>query len=114
MTSDRVLNKIREFAMFQCSLPEIAAAIDVTPEKLEEMMKGDINVKMAIDHGYEFGKATVRKRQFEMSEASVDMAKWWGMQHLGQSTKGEQTTELSTADEGGITINFVTPGANES
>lgn len=109
-------DQIVELAKIQCSKAEIAAVLGISTDDFAEMIKSDVNIAAAIEYGEKFGQISIRRKQFEIMESgSADMAKWLGKQYLGQSDKVDQKTEISTADDAGITINFITPGdSNES
>lgn len=84
---------IERLAMIHCPISEIAAALNCSRDTLER------NYAAIIAKGYENGKTTLRRMQFEAAKkGNTAMLIWLGKQLLGQ----KDTQTLNT--DGGFKI----------
>ncbi len=81
----------------QCTLKEIAAWFNCSPDTIENRCK-EVQGEKFSDY-YEkksaYGKISLRRKQFQIAtegRGSVPMAIWLGKQYLGQSDKIDSTT----------------------
>ena len=76
---------IERAASIGCTKEEIAAVIGVVPSTLYLRMNDDPAVAMAIEHGSNKGKASLRRMQWKGAESgNATMLVWLGKQLLGQ------------------------------
>jgi hypothetical protein len=93
-------DKLEKLVHIQCTGEECAAILDVDYDTL------DANIKRKYGFGFsEYfkkkgagGKASLRRRQFAMSENNVTMAIWLGKQYLGQTDRNEEVRHVFTEE----------------
>lgn len=86
------LKQVEMLGKIQCTLEELAAVLDVNTETIERRMKDDVEFCAAYKKGRENGKASLRRKQWELALAgNVVMNIWLGKQYLGQADKQELT-----------------------
>lgn len=79
---------VKKLAAIDCTYAEISSVVDVPIRTLERRCKA------IIADGREAGKATLRRKQFELaSNGNVAMLIWLGKQRLGQADKQESQLE---------------------
>ena len=92
---------INELCKIQCTMKEIAGAIDCDEDTLDKHSKKTHGVKFSVyrEQKAEGGKASLRRKQWKTAcdEGSVTMQIWLGKNYLGQSDNNE--TKL-TLEEG--------------
>lgn len=94
---EQTLKTIKGLGQIQATTKECAAVLGVTEMTYIQFKKRHAPL---IDDTYATGSgeglASLRRRQFQMSEKSATMAIWLGKQYLGQSDKQEvaQTVEV--------------------
>ncbi len=83
---------VRALAHVHCTMEEIASACDCSVDTLENRFSD------VIKHERNFGKMSLRKKQFEVAiDGSVPMLIWLGRVHLGQ--KDNEMAELNEIKE---------------
>ena len=89
------LEELVRICRLNCTMPEIAAFLDVPLRTLEDRYTKDKEVREAIQKGRELGKLSVRRKQIQIMEdtGSATMAIWLGKQLLGQRDKHDIVTE---------------------
>lgn len=77
----------------QCSLDEIAFALDCSPDTIERWCKREYGCTFADTYKKysSSGKISLRRYQFELAKKSAAMAIFLGKQYLGQSDEPKQT-----------------------
>lgn len=89
------LHELVKICRLNCTMPEIAAFLDMPLRTLEDKYTNDSGVREAIQRGRELGKLSVRRKQIQIMEetGSATMAIWLGKQLLGQRDKHDIVTE---------------------
>ncbi len=79
----------------QCTEKEICDVLDVTDKTLNSWCKGTYNKGFSeiSKEKKRIGKASLRRRQWLLSEKNVTMAIWLGKQWLGQKDNPEETNK---------------------
>lgn len=86
------MEQVRKLAAIDCTNAEIAAVLKISIGTLER------RCRQAIAEGKEEGKASIRRKQFEIAQkGNVAMLIWLGKQRLGQTDK--QDTQLQHSGE---------------
>jgi len=85
------LDKIDKLCHIQCTGEEIAGILDMDYDTLNRKLKQETGLKFTEYFKKKSAgrKASLRRRQFAMSETSPTMAIWVGKQYLGQRDKQE-------------------------
>lgn len=84
------LEQIRKLAAISCTDDEIAAVIGCTRKTLEK------HARQAIADGKEEGKASLRRKQWEIAmKGNPAMLIWLGKQRLGQTDKQDMTMQMT-------------------
>ena len=86
---------VERLASIMCTITEIAAILDISHDTLQR----DKRFCVLFKKGQETGKASLRRRQFAMSEKNPTMAIWLGKQYL------EQKDESRIEHSGETTVN---------
>lgn len=82
-------NLLFRLARIHCTLPEIAAALDISVRTLRS------NYCRTIKRGRKAGKASLRRVQYRMAlKGNPTMAIWLGKQLLGQRDRHEHTADV--------------------
>ena len=84
------LNLVKSLANLHCTIPEIAAVLDIPASTL----KSREDFRLVYGKGLEGGKAKLRRIQFRLAETSAAMAIFLGKNLLGQ--KDDPLIDLST------------------
>ena len=89
------LHELVKICRLNCTMPEIAAFLDMPLRSLEDRFTNDKEVREAIQRGRELGKLSVRRKQIQIMDetGSATMAIWLGKQLLGQRDKHDIVTE---------------------
>ena len=87
-----------KLASIMCTMEEIAAMLGCSHDTLQRNKKFCVLFKK----GQQTGKASLRRRQFAMSEKNPTMAIWLGKQYLEQRDK--QEVEMSGGTDNTVTI----------
>lgn len=93
------LEDIERLSRLQCTEPEIYGFLGLTHKQWVEI-KRDPDVQAALTIGQNYGKISIRRKQFRLADESAPMAIHLGKQYLGQ--KDVQRTELTGAEGGPI------------
>lgn len=87
--------KVDQLARIHCTHEEVASVLNCSVETLQRRCKDDHDEEFAeyYRRKREGGKASLRRRQWNMAETNPAMAIWLGKQYLGQTDnqKIEQT-----------------------
>ena len=85
------LEKIDKLCLIQCTGEEIAGILDMDYDTLNRKLKQETGLKFTeyFKKKSAGGKASLRRRQFSMSETSPAMSIWLGKQYLGQHDRQE-------------------------
>lgn len=81
-------NLIRSMAAYFCPAQEICAALELSYNQVNERCKEEHGVTLGeyLNGAESRGKAEIRRQQFLLLQrGNAAMAKWMGMQHLGQA-----------------------------
>ena len=89
---------VEKLASIMCTIDEIAAVLGCSHDTLQRNKKFCVLFKK----GQQTGKASLRRRQFAMSEKNPTMAIWLGKQYLDQRDK--QDLEMSGGLENTVNI----------
>ena len=89
---------VERLASIMCTIEEIAAVLGCSHDTLQRNKKFCVLFKK----GQQTGKASLRRRQFAMSEKNPTMAIWLGKQYLDQRDK--QDLEMSGGLENTVNI----------
>ena len=77
---------IKNLASIQCTEKEIASAINADYSWLSARKGKDELLRQAIEDGYNIGKMSLRRKQWEIANSgNVTMCIWLGKQYLKQS-----------------------------
>ena len=89
------LGELRRLCRLNCTMPEIAAFLEIPLRTLEDRYTNDNDVREAIQSGRELGKLSIRRKQIQIMEQqnSATMAIWLGKNLLGQRDNLDVTTE---------------------
>jgi len=88
-------DQVEKLAAIQCSYEEMAAVLDCSVKTLQR------NFVQAIEKGRENGRASLKRKQFEMAmKGDRTMLVWLGKQYLGQSDKRDYQHEVT----GGVMV----------
>jgi len=95
------VDKLRSICLLNCTMPEIAAYLEIPLRTLEDKVRENSEYQAIIKEGRERGKLSVRRKQFQIMESdnSVTMAIWLGKQLLGQRDKHDVVTEDKTGQK---------------
>ena len=80
---------VRNLAAIQCTMTEIAATVKCSVDTLERRF-ADI-----IREGREQGKQSLRRVQWKIAQNNASMAKFLGMQYLGQKDEANNATQYT-------------------
>lgn len=89
------LKIIKGLGQIQATSKECAAVLGVTEPTWIKFKRDHPQVEEALINGQGEGLASLRRRQFQMSEKSATMAIWLGKQYLGQSDKQDITAAVT-------------------
>lgn len=96
---EKTLKTVQGLGQIQATTKECAAVLGVTEMTYIQFKKRHAPL---IDDTYAEGSgkglASLRRRQFQMSEKSATMAIWLGKQYLGQSDKQEIASTVEVID----------------
>lgn len=96
LTED-ALKLIEKLSQVLCTDEEIAAILGTQTETLKNETNGEV-FREAVKKGRESGKASLRRKQFEMAmKGNSSLLIWLGKQWLGQTDK--ISTTVNTEDE---------------
>lgn len=89
------LYELSKLCRLNCTMPEIAAFLDIPLRTLEDKYTNDPQVRDSIQRGRELGKLSIRRKQVQImdEENNATMAIWLGKQLLGQRDKHDLVTE---------------------
>ena len=89
--------KLDNLIAIQCTLSECACVMNVSTDTIQRRLKEDKKVDFATYFNLKRGKgkASLRRRQFQMAERNPTMAIWLGKQYLDQKDKQEITDKDS-------------------
>lgn len=100
------LEILKGLAEIQCTYQEIAAVFNVSTETIERRMKNDTVFCALVKKGYETGKTSLRRKQYEKAiGGNTTMLIWLGKQYLGQTDKqdvnatGDLTINVTHKDD---------------
>lgn len=79
------VSEIRALSHLQCSDAEAAAHFRISLKTWKELLRIDTKAKEAWENGRQFGKTSLRRKQFRLAETSAPMAIFLGKQYLGQN-----------------------------
>lgn len=79
------ISEIRSLSKLQCSEREAAAFFNISIRTWRELLRIDTKARDAWEHGREFGKISLRRKQFGLADTSAPMAIFLGKQYLGQN-----------------------------
>lgn len=98
---------LEKLAAMQCTEAEAASVLKVAQSTLSTRMKTDKVLADAWESGRAYGRASLRRRQYEIamsdSRAATTMCIWLGKQWLAQADKVEQ----DIGGKGGTAVKFV-------
>ena len=90
------LTQVEALGKIQCTLEEVAAVLGVNTETIERRMKDDEAFGAAYKKGRDEGKASLRRKQWELALAgNIVMNIWLGKQYLGQADKQESNINVA-------------------
>ena len=91
--------QFRTACKIQCTLPEIADFFDCSEDTIERWCHKTYGISYADIHKRfsEGGKMSIRRMQFAIAEDNAAMAKWLGIQYLGQSDNPQLDEDSDTA-----------------
>lgn len=98
------LKTIAGLGAIQATEKEVAAVMGVSTVTLTKFFKDNPEAREAYDDGKDHGKASLRRRQWAMSEKNVAMQIWLGKQWLGQKERsahehtGKNGAPIETVD----------------
>lgn len=82
------LGQVEALGAIQCTYEELGAVLGCSADTIADRMKNEPAFSEAYKKGIEGGKASVKRKQFEMAKGGhPTMSIWWGKQHLGQTDK---------------------------
>jgi hypothetical protein len=91
---ERTLRQLRQLAIIQCTIAEAAGVLLVHENTLKTFLgpTGPKAAREVWDAGRQEGRASVRRKQFELAmRGNITMLIWWGKNNLGQADKLEKT-----------------------
>jgi len=92
--------KLDKLCFIQCTGEEIASVLEMDYDTLNRAIHREKKMSFA-DYRTQKGaggKASLRRRQFQMAENNPTMAIWLGKQYLGQSDKNESVQHVFTEE----------------
>lgn len=85
---------VEKLASYMCTDEEIASLLGVSVDVLTNKKNNETFTECK-KRGFESGKASLRRKQFEVAmKGNTTMLVWLGKQYLGQTDKVEQTTSF--------------------
>jgi len=82
------LRTLEELSEQQCTYSEIASGLGISVATLDRRRKEDPSIDEIIKKGYEAGKRSIRRIQYEKAmKGNITMLIWLGKQWLGQTDK---------------------------
>lgn len=92
--------EVEKLCALQCTIEEIAAFVNICEDTLDKHSKIDHGVSFSefLKEKKQFGKISLRRKQWKLAEKSAAVAIFLGKNMLGQSDKRE--VEHSTDDKG--------------
>jgi len=104
---EQTLKTLSGLARIQCTTKEAAAVLEVSEQTFFAFLERYKNAREIWDNGREYGKSSLKRNQFKMSETNPTMAIWLGKQYLGQSDKLSTESKVDMRQE--ITFRVVVP-----
>jgi hypothetical protein len=108
---EATLKTLSGLARIQCTTKEGAAVLNVSEPTFIAFLKRYKIARETWDNGREYGKSSLKRNQFKMSETNPTMAIWLGKQYLGQSDKMSTESTVDLRQE--ITFRVVSPQLKE-
>jgi len=106
--------KLDSLCQIQCTGEEAASVLGMSYELLNQKLKAEKGMGF-LEYFAEkrgAGKASLRRRQFEMAKSNPTMAIWLGKQYLGQADKQEITgRDGAPVVSGGLDVSKLSPEA---
>lgn len=87
LPDEQTLKIVKGLGNIQATTKECAAVLGVTERTFITFKQKNSAAAEAYEHGEGEGRASLRRRQFKMSETNATMAIWLGKQYLGQTDK---------------------------
>jgi len=81
---ETTLEQIRALGKIQCTIKEAAAVLKSSKAGLIAFFESYPDAREVFESGREEGKASLRRRQFQMAEKNPTMSIWLGKQYLEQ------------------------------
>jgi len=95
MYNEETLKQVRSLASIQCTQEEAAAVLDVSLKTFKKYLNKYPKAREQWWVGKGGGTASLRRTQWNQAKNNPIMAKWLGIQYLGQSDKREQMIDVS-------------------
>lgn len=95
MYNEETLKQVKNLAGIQCTQEEAAAVLDVSLKTFKKYLNKYPEAREQWWIGKRGGTASLRRIQFNQAKHNPIMAKWLGIQYLGQSDKREQMIDVS-------------------
>ena len=103
------LDTVQTLARMQCTLEEISAVLGICRATLYAAMKKHPVIKETIELGRNYGKASLRRKQFEVAQqGNTPMLMFLGKNYLGQFDRQVFEGEVTVEEKQPI-INITTP-----
>ena len=89
----------------QCTKEEICAVLEISDKTLDSWCKSNYNKSFSevFKEKREFGKSSLRRKQWNLAEKNPTMAIWLGKQYLGQrdniEVKAENTNRITIVND---------------
>lgn len=88
--TEETLRQINGLARIQCTQKEAAAVLGVHVDTYSDFLRAHEKAREAWEDGFETGKASLRRYQFETAKSNPTMQIWLGKQILDQTDKSYQ------------------------
>ena len=110
---EQTLKTLSGLARIQCTTKEAAAVLEVSEQTFFAFLERYKNARETWDNGKEYGKSSLKRNQFRMSETNPAMAIWLGKQYLGQSDKITDVTPIRSTEAVDNRIRSLIAGGKE-
>lgn len=106
---EATLRQLAGLAQIQATVREASCFFGVSPVTFEAFLKNP-EVRAVWDNGQGTGRASLRRRQFQLAETNAAMAIWLGKQYLGQYDRAAFAEGQLGNTEDNV---FIIPAKNE-